>query len=95
MGTPVPLEHPKLEADKTYLCVVDSYEGGPHPEDCSADYLWRTRCCVSGAHLTRWLDDGWECKGPHELCVVSGSSAQRLVAIHGPYEDVDACLSDL
>lgn len=95
MGTPVPDEWPEFEDEKHYLVNVDAYQFGNDFRDCRQDHLGRYKCCVSGDFLNSWLADGHECLSPFELCVVSGASAQRLVAVHGPYDTPDACTDDL
>lgn len=95
MGTPVPDEWPELEDAKFYLVYLDAFQDVGPDNDCTQDYQLRQRCCTTGQHIKAWLAVGWECLSPHELCVVSGFTAQRLLNVHGPYDNLADCQADL
>lgn len=95
MGTEVPEESPEYEDDKFYLCSVDAYQDVGPATDCSQTFVMRQRCCQQGNILNAWIQADVECQAGWELCVVSGWTAQRLVAVHGPYDDRDACMLDM
>lgn len=99
MGTPVPLESPDLENDKFYRVYVDPYQDLTPATGCDQEALGRWSCCKQGVFIQLWLDGGWECSvilDPFmELCMRTGFSAQRLVAIHGPYNLLEDCIADL
>lgn len=95
MGTPVPDEYPELEDGKFYRCGVDCYQDETPATDCSQAYLISAQCCLTGARIKAWLAGGGECAFDDELMFVTGFSAQRLVFVHGPYDDIGPCQDDI
>lgn len=95
MGTPVPPDMPVLEDDKIYRVGVDWYQDVTPATGCDQKYQGREQCCWDGGTIKAWRDGGGECVAGDELCMITGFSAQRLVFIHGPYDDIGACLADI
>jgi len=95
MGTPVPIEPDEIDVDKWYCVFVDCFENGGPPFDCDLPYRATTKFCVDGARLKWWIDGDFQCGKyggpPVELILFSGSSVQRLINIHGPFDDFDDC----
>lgn len=93
MGTPVPQSFPVYENTKHYCVHMYSYLGGG-PADCSQNFVGVFECCVQGNTLNNWLALGFECLSPNELCLFSGTSAQRLSSANGPYDTDALCVAD-
>jgi len=94
MGTLVTSEWPELEMDQYYIVFVDAYQDMGPANDCTQDFGMRQCCCRSGGEIQWWLDHNRECQSPFEICTVSGYTAQRIVALHGPYATYEACEID-
>lgn len=94
MGTPVPEEWPELDPEKWYCCYVDWYFTEGEEGGCEKDYQGRKRCCRTGAQIQAWLDADSECVFSEALCPFYSPGAQRLVAIHGPYDTLADCTAE-
>lgn len=87
MGTPVPPDSPDLEDAKWYDCYLDMYLDPSHTLGCDGVYYYRKCCCETGAKIQAWLDAGGECNNTNVLFKAHYLEAQRLIAIHGPYDN--------
>lgn len=98
MGTPVLYAPPMIENDKWYCCYLDCYGTGEGPNTCEDDFAGQIIRCKIGLDINTWLADGCECyyEDPdcYELCFFNGVSAQRLINLHGPYDNCDECPED-
>lgn len=91
MGDPVPIIWPGFEAFAWYKCTVDAYGSGDPPEYCTDPFSGQTSCCLRGNSVQAWYDEGGDCLPSKELCLFSAFSAQRLVGIVGPFDDLQDC----
>ena len=82
---------PALEPFAWYYCTVDAFDDAGSETDCSQDFLIRLKNCVAGWVVDAWLDGGYECTAGVELIVFTGSTAQRLVDMDGPYDTFQDC----
>lgn len=94
MGTPVPTEWPDYIDDKWYCCYVIGYMGDEGKTGCDQQYWDWGACCTTGLAIKNWLAAGFECQSPYELCYIIGTTAQALVAVHGPYDTENECTPD-
>ncbi len=95
MGTPVPADWPEIENDKVYMVTVDWYQDASGKTGCDQEYQGEHKCCEPGIGIFVFLAFELECKRGSELCTITGFSAQRLISVFGPYDNMGACLADL
>lgn len=96
MGTPIPDILPVFENEKWYNCHLDCFGDGEGPHTCEDDFIGKVECYKTGLAINTWIADGCECNSDppvwYELCLFTGISAQRLLHVHGPYdEEEDEC----
>jgi len=95
MLTPVPEEFPVLEDAKFYLCDYDTFFDLTPADGCEQAFVGQVSCCFSGADIKAWRAAGNECKEGFPMCILIGTTSQRIVSTHGPYDTIDACELDL
>ena len=91
MGINIPPAFPTLDMTKFYKVTVDTYQNITGDPDCSDFYTTTPSACLNGAQIQNWIDMGWECDWMHELVIVPGFTAQRLVGLEGPFDTFIAC----
>ena len=95
MGTPVPDDRPIIIPDKWYACHFDNFFDLTPATGCDQAYFGRIACCLIGKNITGWLAGGGECDETQTICHFPIGMAQRLIAIHGPYDGEFACADDI
>ncbi len=91
MGTPVPDTMPELIDEKFYCSVVDAFFDLTEKTGCQQELVARIQCCNTGGTIKWWKLHGYECQDGQELVDYTGFTAQRLVAVHGPYDSAEEC----
>jgi len=95
MGEPNPPIWPIIEDDKFYHCVMDAYGGIAPPHGCEAWYMGEMHCCQPGFWINNFINTDSECHSPVELCMCTGSTAQRIKSLIGPFDTLGECVADL
>ncbi|MBA7649682.1 hypothetical protein ES703_57480 [subsurface metagenome] len=91
MGTPVPDEWPELVDGKWYCILLHQFGEWPWDMGCAGPFISEVQGCILGQTIKTWLDNGWECDNNRNLLPGIPAAAQRLVAVHGPYDTGAAC----
>ena len=94
MGETTPGEFPELETDKYYLVTANAYGTGVWPNSCDDPLLSEVKGCVLGSWLNLFFDN-CECSSGNEVIFYSGSSAQKITDIQGPFDDFATCELEL
>lgn len=91
MGIPTPETPPTIDNAKYYHVTVFCYQDSSENEDCSQTFIATADDCFQGSLINNWLQGGNECGGGGELIFLTGTSAQKISSIKGPYDTYEEC----